>query len=29
VMCLVVVPLAPGKTPFAVKVNDDDDDKNK
>jgi hypothetical protein len=30
VLCLIVVPLAPGTNPFAVKINnnDDDDDDN-
>jgi hypothetical protein len=27
VLCLIVVPLAPGKNPFAVKINNNDNNK--
>jgi hypothetical protein len=29
VLCLIVVPLPPGKTPFAIQLNNNDDDDNK
>jgi hypothetical protein len=28
VLCLIGVPLPPGKNPFAVKINDDEEDNN-